>query len=143
MFLITLIPSQKIPQTQRKESSASDQDPVREPDLSSKSSRPSSRSASAADGIFVQPRLHTHRRSRSKDSTGQSPDSELKDQCESSQRGQPKTASFSLSSDLLLSLSLVYEHFLIMLLLLADKAAMITFDMFDSPSADTALTYNL
>lgn len=83
-------PRQDRRQTQRKESSASDQDPVREPDLSSKSSRPSSRSASAADGIFVQPRLHTHRRSRSKDSTGQSPDSELKDQCDSSQRGQPK-----------------------------------------------------
>ncbi|XP_071136329.1 serine-rich adhesin for platelets-like isoform X2 [Mytilus edulis] len=73
--------------TQRKESSASDQDPVREPEQS-KSSRPSSRSGSAADGIFIQPKLHTHKRSRSRDSRGQSPDSELKDS--SSQRSQPK-----------------------------------------------------
>ncbi|VDI27867.1 Hypothetical predicted protein [Mytilus galloprovincialis] len=73
--------------TQRKESSASDQDPVREPEQS-KSSRPSSRSGSAADGIFIQPKLHTHKRSRSRDSRGQSPDSELKDS--SSQRNQPK-----------------------------------------------------
>ncbi|CAC5380139.1 CEP97 [Mytilus coruscus] len=76
--------------TQRKESSASDQDPVRETEQS-KSSRPSSRSGSAADGIFVQPKLHTHKRSRSRDSRGQSPDSELKDQHDSSsQRNQPK-----------------------------------------------------
>lgn len=83
-------PRQDRRQIQRKESSASDQDPVREPEQSSKSSRPSSRSGSAADGIFVQPKLHTHRRSRSKDSTGQSPESEIKEQTESSQRGQPK-----------------------------------------------------
>ncbi|XP_060069626.1 uncharacterized protein LOC132549692 [Ylistrum balloti] len=51
-----------------KESSASDQENVKERP-SSKSERPgSSRSNNNSDGIFVQPKLHTHRRNRSRDS---------------------------------------------------------------------------
>ncbi|XP_021366766.1 uncharacterized protein LOC110459051 isoform X1 [Mizuhopecten yessoensis] len=53
-----------------KESSASDQENVKERERpSSRSERPgSSRSNTNSDGIFVQPKLHTHRRNRSRDS---------------------------------------------------------------------------
>ena len=51
-----------------KESSASDQDSIREKERpNSRSERPSSSRSNATDGIFVQPKLHTHRRTRSKE----------------------------------------------------------------------------
>ncbi|KAK3099029.1 hypothetical protein FSP39_025424 [Pinctada imbricata] len=55
--------------TSGKESSASDQDNMKERDRpSSRSERPSSsRSNTNSDGILMQPKLHTHRRTRSKD----------------------------------------------------------------------------
>ncbi|XP_033740399.1 uncharacterized protein LOC117327494 isoform X2 [Pecten maximus] len=53
-----------------KESSASDQENAKERERpNSRSERPgSSRSNNNSDGIFVQPKLHTHRRNRSRDS---------------------------------------------------------------------------